>query len=205
MQKANHIVSFFNGSHYWGGQLKITASAEKITCGLKKNYELRWYTLILLALSVLLHQLALNILIACSDARKVMAGFSTVNTDVVAIVQDDSFWLWVEWAMAVACPFVDTIAECEGRSVTLADCMLQFLAAACKLSLLDAKDTDDMAHACIVVDKCILKMATPIHCLALFLHPLYCKLAVVNIPGFTLRDLKRTALMIAKEKWGWGE
>ncbi|KAF9227644.1 hypothetical protein BS17DRAFT_793315 [Gyrodon lividus] len=36
--KATQIVMFFNGSHFWGGQLKDEAKRQKITCTLKKNY-----------------------------------------------------------------------------------------------------------------------------------------------------------------------
>ncbi|KAJ7605724.1 hypothetical protein FB45DRAFT_722570, partial [Roridomyces roridus] len=56
LTKGNRIVTFFNSSHYWGGQLKAAALAEKITRGLKKNCESRWYAIILLSLSVEAHQ-----------------------------------------------------------------------------------------------------------------------------------------------------
>ena len=69
MQLANRIVSFFNGSHFWGGQLKDTAKSLDITHGLKKNCESRWYALILLAVSVQAHRVPLSTLVACPDAR----------------------------------------------------------------------------------------------------------------------------------------
>ncbi|KAJ7059921.1 ribonuclease H-like domain-containing protein [Mycena amicta] len=180
LQKANRTVSFFNGSHYWGGQLKIAALAENITCGLKKDCESCWYALIVLALSVWLHQTPLSVLVARPDARKPADNLSPVNADVIHIVQDinDEFWPWI-----------DRIRQ---------------------LSTLDMKEDntrefkDFVLHAKHVVDKRFRQMATPIHRLALFLHPLCRKLAVVDARGFTLCDVKRTALEIA-EKWGWTE
>lgn len=171
IQKANRVVTFFNGSHYWGGQLKAAARAEKITRGLKKNCESRWYALILLVMSISAHQTPLSILVARPDARKPTDGFSAVNIDVIRIIQDvdDVFWPWVARVIRVARPFVDVIAASEGRSVTLADCMLNLLGAAHQLSTLDNKedDTDEFKafrrHAYDVVDKRFRQMATPVH------------------------------------------
>ncbi|KAJ7194560.1 ribonuclease H-like domain-containing protein [Mycena pura] len=213
IQRGNHIVTFFNGLHYWGGQLKAVALAEKITRGLKKNCESRWYAIILLAMSVEAHQTPLSLLVARPDARKVTGGFSAVNGDVIRTIQDyaDDFWPWISRLIRVARPFVDSIAACEGRDVTLADCMLSLLGAARQLNFLDpgGDDTADFLefceHACAVVDKRFRKMATPIHRLALFLHPICRKLAVVeDAPGYTLRDIKRTVLQVA-DQWSWEE
>jgi hypothetical protein len=46
------VVSFFNGSHYWGGQLDDEAKKLNINRTMKTNTESRWYALILPALSV---------------------------------------------------------------------------------------------------------------------------------------------------------
>ena len=46
------IVSFFNGSHYWGGQLNDAAWGMNISHLMKTNSESHWYSLILQALSV---------------------------------------------------------------------------------------------------------------------------------------------------------
>jgi hypothetical protein len=54
--KATRIVTFFNNSHYWGGQLDLEAKKEKINCKMKKNCESCWYALILQALSVESHR-----------------------------------------------------------------------------------------------------------------------------------------------------
>ena len=192
IQRGNRVVTFFNGSHYWGGQLKAVALAEKIIRGLKKNCESRWYAIILLAMSVEAHQTPLSVLVARPDARKVTNGFSAVNVDVIRIIQDhdDDFWPWISRLIRIARPFVDSIAASEGRDVTLADCMLSLLGAARQLHVLDSGDDDNSdfvefkQHVCAVVDKRFRQMATPIHRLALFLHPNCRKLAVVDdAPG----------------------
>ncbi|KAJ7200621.1 ribonuclease H-like domain-containing protein, partial [Mycena pura] len=182
LQQANRIVTFFNSSHYWGGQLKISAKAEKIKRGLKKNCESRWYSVILLASSVESHRSPLSTIVARTDARKATNGYSAVNAEVVRFVldADDHFWPMLNQVIRVARPFVDAIAACEGRAATLADCMLQLLAAARRLSLLKHEEDDlkgFFTHAHKIVDKRFRMIATPLHRLALFLHPLCRKFA----------------------------
>lgn len=208
--KANRVVTFFNGSHYWGGQLKIAALAEEITRGLKKDCASRWYALILLLRSVDAHETPLSTVVARPEARKAIDGLSAINLDVVRIIQDpeNTFWPMVKQGIRIAQPFVDAIAQCEGRAVTLADCMLNLLGAARQLLLLKDEQEDDAAfkkHAYDVVDKRFPQMATPIHRLALFLNPLCRRFAVVEAAGFRLRDLKTTALGIVKSKWNWSK
>ncbi|KAG2140571.1 hypothetical protein DEU56DRAFT_734975 [Suillus clintonianus] len=43
--KATWVVTFFNGSHYWGGQLKEQVKKDGINRGLKKNCESHWCAL----------------------------------------------------------------------------------------------------------------------------------------------------------------
>ena len=138
-----------------------------------------------------------------------MNGLSPVKAEVVKIIQDhdDEFWPMLDQVLRITKPFVDAIALCEGRSVTLADSMLYFLGAARSLSLLTNEPSDDaefLTHARAVVDKRFKQIATPLHRLALFLHPLCRKLAVLDVDGHTLREHKLVALEIAKKKWGWG-
>ena len=54
--QATCTVTFFNSSHYWGEQVKEEAKSCKITCGLKKNCELRFYAISLLCNSVIKNQ-----------------------------------------------------------------------------------------------------------------------------------------------------
>ncbi len=52
VSKATQIVTFFNGSHYWGGQLKEEARKDGIRMSLRQNCESRWYALVLHCMSV---------------------------------------------------------------------------------------------------------------------------------------------------------
>ncbi|KAI6130724.1 hypothetical protein EDD16DRAFT_1470093 [Pisolithus croceorrhizus] len=54
--KVTKVMSFFNSSHYWGGQLKDQAVRDNITCTLKQNCESHWYALTLQAISVSEHR-----------------------------------------------------------------------------------------------------------------------------------------------------
>ena len=56
VSSSTHVVSFFNGSHYWGGQLVQQAQSQSVTQNLKTNTELQWYALILQSLSFQNHQ-----------------------------------------------------------------------------------------------------------------------------------------------------
>lgn len=56
ISQATKIVSFFNNSHYWGGQLSDEAKRDKITRKMKQNCESRWYALMLQAMSVLTYR-----------------------------------------------------------------------------------------------------------------------------------------------------
>ena len=50
------IVSFFNSSHYWGGQLDLKAKKQGISRKMKQHCETCFYSLILQCLSVLAYQ-----------------------------------------------------------------------------------------------------------------------------------------------------
>lgn len=52
ISRCTRIVSFFNSSHYWGGQLSNEAKKAGIKRALQKHTETRWYSLILQVLSV---------------------------------------------------------------------------------------------------------------------------------------------------------
>ncbi|KAI6008123.1 hypothetical protein F5J12DRAFT_679022, partial [Pisolithus orientalis] len=51
MMKTTHVVTFFNSSHYWGGQLNDKAKRLGIRQRLKQNCESHFYALILHFLS----------------------------------------------------------------------------------------------------------------------------------------------------------
>ncbi|KAJ6540757.1 ribonuclease H-like domain-containing protein [Mycena capillaripes] len=161
--KSSCTVTFFNGSHYWGGQLKSEAERLQISRGLKKNCESRWYALILLCLSVNCHQ------------KK--NGLSAVAPDVIEIVLNTpEFWPLLAQLTRITKPIVDAIGNCESRQATLADCMLELIRCARTMSKMNLEENEDagfLAHAKQTFDRRFKMIATPIHWLALFLHPLW--------------------------------
>ena len=86
------IVTFFNASHYWGGQLKEVASSKGVNRGLKTNTESRFYALILQALSIKDHKAVLMVLCSRDGAQRKINGLTLVNEDVVATVFDLLCW-----------------------------------------------------------------------------------------------------------------
>ncbi|THG97345.1 hypothetical protein EW145_g7636 [Phellinidium pouzarii] len=85
-QKNTRIVSFFNRSHYWGGQLAEIASGFGIRHGLTINTESQWYALILMCLSVQTYQKSLRTLCEWPDAQKPRNGLSAIPTDIIQLV-----------------------------------------------------------------------------------------------------------------------
>ncbi|KAJ7906652.1 ribonuclease H-like domain-containing protein, partial [Mycena leptocephala] len=205
--KANRTVTFFNGSHYWGGQLKSEAERLQISRGLKKNCESRWYALILLCLSVNCHRRPLAITCLREDAQKKTNGLSTVAPDVIEIVLNTpEFWPLLTQLTRIAKPIVDAIGNCESRQATLADCMLELIRCARTMSKMTLEENEDagfLAHAQQTFDRRFKMIATPIHWLALFLHPLCRKLAVSQaMHGRSLDFMIKTALGLAMQ-WKW--
>jgi hypothetical protein len=56
LSKTTRIVSFFDSSHFWGGQLSNEAKNLGVIRKLKQNCETCFYALILQCLSVLEHR-----------------------------------------------------------------------------------------------------------------------------------------------------
>ncbi|KAG7098891.1 hypothetical protein E1B28_000791 [Marasmius oreades] len=140
------------------------------------------------------------------DTRQSQNGLSAVSSEVVTIIlMDNACWTYLAQTIKVVKPVVDMIGDCESRQATLADCMLQLLSTTRTLSEMRCEGNKDPAflnHARAVFDKRFHKIATPIHKLTLFLHPLCHQLAICDRVGFTLADIKKTALGLAK-KWKW--
>ncbi|KAJ6611955.1 ribonuclease H-like domain-containing protein [Mycena sp. CBHHK59/15] len=209
--KANRAVTFFNGSHYWGGQLKTEATRLKISRGLKKNCESRWYALILLCISVATHRQPLSITCLREDAQQKTNGLSAVAGDVLeTILRTPTFWPLLNQLIRVAKPVVDAIGNCESRQTTLTDCMLELLRCAHSMSKMELGDDEDagfLDHAKATFDRRFLKIATANHWLALFLHPSCRKLALsgdaANGRGKTLEFMVKTALEVVQQ-WRWG-
>ena len=92
ISKNTRIVTFFNASHYWGGQLEAVASSKGLTWGLKTNTESCFYALILQALSIKEHKAALMELCSRDMAQQKINGLTPVNEDVVQTVFDLLRW-----------------------------------------------------------------------------------------------------------------
>lgn len=202
----SRIVSFFNSSHYWGGQLKIIAKENKVTRGLKTNTESRFYALILQALSVRDHKAPLTTLCLRHDAQHSVGGLTPVAKDVVKTVFDIDRWQRTDQLIRVCKPLVDIIGDVEARDATLADCMLQLIWAHREVTRLPLKSGDDsgfLQHAQRVLNTQFHEMNTDLHWLCLFLHPLCRKLAISNSRhSHKLEDAYKISLAIASN-WGW--
>ena len=60
-RKNTRLVSFFNNSHYWGGQLLEMSAKEGIKRGLVINTESRWYALVLMFQSIQQHKYVISL------------------------------------------------------------------------------------------------------------------------------------------------
>ena len=226
--QATRTVTFFNSSHYWGGQVKEEAKTCKVTCGLKKNCESRFYAISLLCNSVVENRYFFFVFLPLRtvlidlnsrepisrvcfrpDAQKKMNGLSPVASDVVTIVlHTQEFWRKLHQLLKFVKPLVDAIGNVEARDANLADCMLELLRCSKALSEVKTEHGEDMAfslHARAVFNRRFLNMDTDHHSLALFLHPLCRKLAVSTIAkARPFEKMVKTALDIAKT-WRWAE
>ncbi|KAL7281205.1 hypothetical protein ACG7TL_004513 [Trametes sanguinea] len=202
------IVSFFNSSHYWGGQLDIIRAQLKLKSKLKTHTATRWYSLILQAISVQEHRQALIELCLRDDAQHSLNGYSVIKTDVVKAVIDPAHWQRNAQLIRVCKPLIDAIGNLESRDATLADCMLELIDAARQVATLTIEQTDDLGftwHAQRVIRKGFHDMNTDLHWFALFLHPLGRRLAISSAEhSRTVKDAYRIALDLAK-RWNWSE
>ncbi|KAJ7447979.1 hypothetical protein FB451DRAFT_1533637 [Mycena latifolia] len=132
--------------------------------------------------SVTSHRQPLSIICLRPDAQKKTNGLSAVGSDVIAIVLNTpEFWPLLNQVTRISKPIVDAIGNCESCQTTLADCMLELIRCAHtmgKMTLEEDEDAGFLAHAKATFDRQFKLIATPIHWLALFLHPFCRKLAV---------------------------
>ncbi|KAG2117391.1 hypothetical protein BD769DRAFT_1629766 [Suillus cothurnatus] len=116
--KATRVVTFFNGSHYWGKK-------DGVNHGLKKNCESCWYALVLQSMSVCDHRQSLSHLCLREDAQKKIGGLLPVAPDIVTIVLCDAeFWPAIEQEIKVMKPIIDLIADEESHNLSLTSYML---------------------------------------------------------------------------------
>ncbi|KAF9521622.1 ribonuclease H-like domain-containing protein [Crepidotus variabilis] len=165
ISKNTRIVSFFNSSHYWGGQLTTAAEARGIKWSLKTLTESRFYALVLQAHSI------------CNrpDAQRIIQ-------DAIATVFDLNCWDLTDQLIRICKPLVDVIGNIESHDANLADCMLELIA-----MHHDGDDPEFAKHAMDVLQAEFHTLNTDLHWFALFLHPLCRKLAIcASNHSFTL-------------------
>ncbi|KXN82464.1 hypothetical protein AN958_02533 [Leucoagaricus sp. SymC.cos] len=185
--KCNKLITFFNSSHYWGGQLSIEAANDWNDSTFTDK-----------SISIPLGQLCLR-----SDAQCQQHGLSAVPNDIITTVLNDSeFWSQLGQLIKVAKPIVDAIGNLESREANLADGMLELIHCAREMIQIpfDANedDHDFWIHAKKVFNYQFYSMNTPIHSLALFLHPLTRRFAISQAAsGCSMQFLSKTALEVA--------
>ncbi|KAF9012648.1 hypothetical protein BDQ17DRAFT_1387295 [Cyathus striatus] len=143
IKKNMKIVTFFNASHYWGGQLEQLAQENNIMHGLKKNTESRFYAVILQALSIQEHKKVLYELCSCDEAQRTIGGLSPIWCDVIACVLELDWWQLNEEFIHICKPLVDLIGDTESQDVMLADCMIQLIWAHCEINSLPEYKFED--------------------------------------------------------------
>ncbi|KAI0637583.1 ribonuclease H-like domain-containing protein, partial [Trametes polyzona] len=200
------IVSFFTSSHYWGGQLEAVKGRLGLKRRLKTHTAMRWYSLILQAVSVQKHCQALIEVCLRDDTQQSWNGYSVINTDIVKAVLDVTHWQRNAQLIRICKPLIDAIGNLESRDATLADCMLELIWAECQMATLVIEDTDDLAftwHAQQMIHKGFHEMNTDLHWFTLFLHPLGQQLVVTSAThSRQVKDAYRIALGLAK-RWNW--
>jgi hypothetical protein len=139
--------------------------------------------------------------------QKKTDGLSPVASDVVTtILRIENFWPRLKQLIRVIKPLVDAIGNIEARDASLADCMLELIRCARAMIRIEAEPDDDVGftmHAHSVFNRRFHSIDTPVHLLALFLHPLCRKLAISQAAsGRTFKLMVETALSIAKQ-WRW--
>ena len=142
------------------------------------------------------------------DAQTAMRGLSPVNKDVINIVLDGDHWRQNDQLIRICKPLVDAIGNLESRDTTLADCMLELIAAERAITTIQLKPDDDPAftqHAQNQVRRRFHEMNTTLHWFALFLHPLARALAISSAPhSRTLKHAYDFAFDVA-ERWNWSK
>lgn len=163
------------------------------------------------------------------DAQRKTNNLSPVSASVVAsILYTREFWPLLEQLLLTIKPLVDAIGNLESREANLADCTLEFISCARDMAQLYRKAPQNSGlatidstwipddgnppycyefdiHARATFNQRFHSMITPIHSLALFLHPLCRNLAVSNAAnGRSFNFICKTALSIAKQ-WKWSK
>ncbi|KIK76488.1 hypothetical protein PAXRUDRAFT_169799, partial [Paxillus rubicundulus Ve08.2h10] len=205
--KTTRIVSFFNSSHYWGGQLNKKAKKLGIKQRLKQNCESHFYALILHCMSTKSHKNPLYQICIRPDAQWKTNNQSPVAPDVVDIIlHERNYWKRLEQFIKTTKFLVDAIRNVESCQASLADCMLELICCTKQMSQLKCDNDDNFGfwmHAKSVFNKQFHAINTDYHSLALFHHPMCRKLAITQAAsGRSLEFLIKVALDVAK-CWKW--
>ncbi|KAG2336964.1 hypothetical protein BDR05DRAFT_978652 [Suillus weaverae] len=147
LSKTTRIVSFFNSSHYWGGQLNDEAKKVGVTHKLKQNCETHFYALIL----------------QCLSPKKKINGQTPIAADVTkTVIRTPDYWNYLDQMVRTAKFIVDAIGNIENRDCNLAECMLELI----------CDDMEFFIHAKSVFNHQFHSINTKYHTIALFLHPI---------------------------------
>jgi len=143
--KTTCIVTFFNGSHYWGGQLDTVAKKQNLKQKMKQNCETHWYALILQSLTVKDYWYVLcfmdegipnqsdarnplSHICFQPDAQKRMNNLSPVAADILNIMLHDlEYWQQPNQLIKVTKLLVNAIGNLESQEASLANCMLELI------------------------------------------------------------------------------
>ena len=201
--QTTHIVSFFTMLHYWGGQLNAKAKQQGIKQHLKQNCESQFYALILYCLSVLTYKSShflkpwgyetdwdfisrrpLFQLCVWPGAQQQINEESPIASNIVEIILHQcEYWKHLERLVKTTKPLVDAIGNLESCQASLVDCILELIHCIEYMLQLSLDANDDVGfwqHAKAVFNCHFHVMNTNYHSLALFLHPLCQKLAIIQ-------------------------
>ncbi|KIK78108.1 hypothetical protein PAXRUDRAFT_17058 [Paxillus rubicundulus Ve08.2h10] len=205
--QTTQIVSFFNASHYWGGQLNDKSRKLDIKQRLKQNCESHFYALILHFLSVVSHKNPLFQICIHPDAQRKVNNQTAVAADIINTVLYDCFyWQWLEQLIKTTKPIIDAIGNTESRQTSLADCMLELICCAKQMSNLQLDPDDDAGfwmHAKNTFNRRFHAINTDYHLLALFLHQICRELAIIQAAnGWSIEFMIKIALQVAQRlRW----
>ncbi|KAI5995785.1 hypothetical protein F5J12DRAFT_785554 [Pisolithus orientalis] len=182
IRKTTHIVTFFNSSHYWGGQLNEETKGLGVRQRLKQNCESCCYALILHCLSVKAHKNPLFQICIHPNAQRKINNQSPVASDVIDIVLHKwSYWMYLEQLIKTVKPLVNMS----------------------QLQLDEEDNTRFWMHAKSVFNRHFHAINTDHHSLALFLHPMCHKFAIGQVAsGHSIEFMVKVALEIVK-LWNW--
>ncbi|KAG1735804.1 hypothetical protein EDB19DRAFT_1830154 [Suillus lakei] len=160
-----------------------------------------------ICLSVLEHQRALSHICLHPEAQKRVNGQTPIAVDVIeTVIRTLNYWNYLDQMVRTTKFIVDAIGNIENRDCNLAECMLELIRCAHKMSTLQLDDGDDgtfFTHAKSVFNRRFHLINTKYHTLALFLHPMCCKLAVTQAAsGRPFKFMVKVALEVAFQ-WKW--